>query len=162
MLSVRCICQSSRHGYILLETLVAVLIFSLAAFALVPSYRNWQKEKELEMAAEEVAAAIRQVEVQAKSDIDAGLLPASGLYFICETKADGNVKYHTRYGVENINPKGSLPDGICLEAGNVTMRFRKDTFAGTGETYNVALKTKDGKYRRIVTVAMYTGRVRIK
>ena len=52
--------------------------------------------------------------------------------------------------------------GIRVDGGKASLRFRKDGFAGTGEEYNIFLTTDNGKYGRMITVAMYTGRVRVR
>lgn len=75
---------------------------------------------------------------------------------------DGTGRYYTRKGTERVNPKGYLPKGIRVDGGKASFRFRKDGFAGTGEEYNIFLTTDNGKYGRMITVAMYTGRVRVR
>lgn len=87
---------------------------------------------------------------------------SEGLTFFCETMTDGTGRYYTRKGTERVNPKGYLPKGIRVDGGKASLRFRKDGFAGTGEEYNIFLTTDNGKYGRMITVAMYTGRVRVR
>ena len=80
-------------------------------------------------------------------------------YFYCLPDARGEVIYYTRRGVSRMEPEGKLPASIRL-SGKLELTFRK-TYAGVGNTYSAVLTTRDGKYRRQVTVAMYTGRVMV-
>ena len=134
--------RSFHRGTVLFEVLLVSVILSLAALAVIPLYTGWRSEKRLELAAEEVASAIRQVEILAKNESADYPSMSEGLTFFCETMTDGTGRYYTRKGTE--------------------LRFRKDGFAGTGEEYNIFLTTDNGKYGRMITVAMYTGRVRVR
>ena len=109
-----------------------------------------------------MASAIRQVEILAKNESADYPSMSEGLTFFCETMTDGTGRYYTRKGTERVNPKGYLPKGIRVDGGKASLRFRKDGFAGTGEEYNIFLTTDNGKYGRMITVAMYTGRVRVR
>ena len=60
--------RSFHRGTVLFEVLLAAVILSLAALAVIPLYTGWRSEKRLELAAEEVASAIRQVEILAKNE----------------------------------------------------------------------------------------------
>ena len=154
--------HSFHRGTVLFEVLLAAVILSLAALAVIPLYTGWRSEKRLELAAEEVASAIRQVEILAKNESADYPSMSEGLTFFCETMTDGTGRYYTRKGTERVNPKGYLPKGIRVDGGKASLRFRKDGFAGTGEEYNIFLTTDNGKYGRMITVAMYTGRVRVR
>lgn len=154
--------RSFHRGTVLFEVLLAAVILSLAALAVISLYTGWRSEKRLELAAEEVASAIRQVEILAKNESADYPSMSEGLTFFCETMTDGTGRYYTRKGTERVNPKGYLPKGIRVDGGKASLRFRKDGFAGTGEEYNIFLTTDNGKYGRMITVAMYTGRVRVR
>ncbi|MFR1231559.1 Tfp pilus assembly protein FimT/FimU [Dialister invisus] len=154
--------RSFHRGTVLFEVLLVSVILSLAALAVIPLYTGWRSEKRLELAAEEVASAIRQVEILAKNESADYPSMSEGLTFFCETMTDGTGRYYTRKGTERVNPKGYLPKGIRVDGGKASLRFRKDGFAGTGEEYNIFLTTDNGKYGRMITVAMYTGRVRVR
>lgn len=154
--------RSFHRGTVLFEALLVSVILSLAALAVIPLYTGWRSEKRLELAAEEVASAIRQVEILAKNESADYPSMSEGLTFFCETMTDGTGRYYTRKGTERVNPKGYLPKGIRVDGGKASLRFRKDGFAGTGEEYNIFLTTDNGKYGRMITVAMYTGRVRVR
>ena len=144
---------SSRPGFLLAEALVVLLILSLSAALAAPSLFWWQEERELDIAAETLAAAIREAEILAKDDGE------RDCFFYCLPDSDGTVYYYTRRGTTRIKPTGRLPSSIRL-SGNLELAFKK-TYAGKGETYSAYLLTKDYRYRRQVTVAMYTGRVRV-
>ena len=138
--------RSFHRGTVLFEVLLAAVILSLAALAVIPLYTGWRSEKRLELAAEEVASAIRQVEILAKNESADYPSMSEGLTFFCETMTDGTGRYYTRKGTERVNPKGYLPKGIRVDGGKASLRFRKDGFAGTGEEYNIFLTTDNGKY----------------
>lgn len=150
---------SCRPGFILAEALVILFLVSLAGALTFPSIRSWQEEKELDLAAETLAAAIRQVQVLSRNDTGRYGNTANEYYFFCLPDDRGEVIYYTRRGVSRMEPEGKLPASIRL-SGRLELAFRKD-FAGDGETYSAVLTTRDGKYKRQVTVAMYTGRVRV-
>ena len=135
--------RSFHRGTVLFEALLVSVILSLAALAVIPLYTGWRSEKRLELAADYPSMS-------------------EGLTFFCETMTDGTGRYYTRKGTERVNPKGYLPKGIRVDGGKASLRFRKDGFAGTGEEYNIFLTTDNGKYGRMITVAMYTGRVRVR
>ena len=59
---------SCRPGFLLAEALVILFLVSLAGALTFPSIRSWQEEKELDLAAETLAAAIRQVQVLSRND----------------------------------------------------------------------------------------------
>lgn len=144
---------SSRPGFLLAEALVVILILSLGAAMATPSLFRWQEERELDIAAETLAAAIREAEIIAKNDGD------RDCFFYCLPDSDGTVYYFTRRGTSRMKPSGRLSPSIQL-SGKLELSFKK-TYAGKGETYSAFLITKNYKFRRQVTVAMYTGRVRV-
>lgn len=78
---------------------------------------------------------------------------------LCVPDAKGEALYYTRRGVNRMEPEGRLPSSVRL-SGKLDLTFRKD-YAGEGKTYSTILMTKDGKHRKQITVAMYTGRVRV-
>lgn len=151
--------RSRRPGFLLVETLVILLLVSLAGVITFPAIRSWQEEKELDMAAETLAAAIRQVQVLSKNDTGRYGNTSNTYYFYCLPDTEGGVTYYTKRGVNRMEPEGKLPASVRL-SGKLELSFRKD-YAGEGDTYSAVLATKDGKYQKQITVAMYTGRVRV-
>ena len=154
--------KSLRGGYILLESVIVLFLMTLALFALFPVYGNWQKERQLETGAEEIAAALRQGEIQAKSESSDYPRESAGLVFYCLAEGNKRVHYYTKKGRYKVAPRGYLPEGIILTSGTASLGFRKDGPVRSGSSYRIELKTADDKYRRIITVAAYTGRVRIE
>lgn len=150
---------SCRPGFLLAEALVILFLVSLAGTLTFPSIRSWQEEKELDLAAETLAAAIRQVQVLSRNDTGRYGNTANEYHFFCLPDAKGEVIYYTRRGVSRMEPEGKLPASIRL-SGKLDLTFHK-TYPGDGKTYSAVLTTRDGKYKRQVTVAMYTGRVRV-
>ena len=148
--------MGSSLAALLAEALVILFLVSLAGALTFPSIRSWQEEKELDLAAETLAAAIRQVQVLSRNDTGRYGNTANEYHFYCLPDARGEVIYYTRRGVSRMEPEGKLPSSIRL-SGKLDLTFH----AGDGKTYSAVLTTKDGKYKKQVTVAMYTGRVRV-
>ena len=103
---------SCRPGFLLAEALVILFLVSLAGTLTFPSIRSWQEEKELDLAAETLAAAIRQVQVLSKNDTGRYGNTANEYYFFCLPDAKGEVIYYTRRGVSRMEPEGKLPASI--------------------------------------------------
>ncbi len=150
----------SSRGYLLLEALVTLLLFALASAFAMPTLWDWQEEKELDLAAGQLAAAIREAEIEARSGSSS--IAASTITFYCSAESDGRVTYETRRATKLITPRGKLPPNIRA-GGSLQITFRKDSFAGSDgkSKYSIVLRTKDSKYQRQIVVAMYTGRVRV-
>ena len=150
----------SLRGFLLAEALAVLLIVGLAGAFAVPMVWSWQEERQLDMAAGELASAIREAEMEARSGLET--ISASTITFYCSAESDGHVTYETRRGTKVITPKGKLNKNISA-GGSLQITFRKDSFAGSdgNSKYSMYLRTKDGKYERQIVVAMYTGRVRI-
>lgn len=151
---------SRRPGFLLAETLVVLLLFSLAAGLAFPWLWDWQEERKLDMAAQTLASAIREAEALSRNDTGRFGNTANEYHFLCLPDAEGGAVYYTRRGVNRMEPEGRLPSSVRL-SGKLDLTFRKD-YAGKGNTYSMYLMTRDGKYRRQITVAMYTGRVRVE
>ena len=75
---------------------------------------------------------------------------------------DGTGRYYTRKGTERVNPERISAKGIRVDGGKASAPFPKRRFRRNGEEYNIFLTTDNGKYGRMITVAMYTGRVRVR
>ena len=148
-----------RSAFLLAESLILLFILSLSFSLVVPAVWKWQKEHELDMAAETLASAIREVETLSKNDTEKLGNVNESWHFYCAPEK-GLVSYHTRKGTTILHPKGVLPPSI-VGSGQITLDFVKRSFAGKGSHYSMELWTKDRRHGRRVTVAMYTGRVRI-
>ena len=151
----------THSGFILVEALVVVLLLSLALGMALPALWNYQEERELAMAAEEVAAAIRQTETEARSYTTKYGNITDKVVFYCGPDSNGRVSYYARRGSMRVKPKGTLPKNITAHTA-LNLTFRKDGYAGASSQYTQTLQTRDGRYRRTLTVAVYTGRVRIE
>lgn len=151
---------SCRRGFLLLETLVVTALFSLGLGFGMPLLWDWQKEREVDLAARTLASAIRQVEIMAKNDSDRPGAGGEYYYFYCYPDASGQACYYTRKGIREMRPKGRLGSGVLL-SGNLDLTFEKKGFAGKGKNFSVYLYSPDKKYQRQVVVAWYTGRVRV-
>lgn len=125
----------------------------------MPAVRDAWAERELDAAADEVASAIRLSEDMAKSGSARHDVQGGYIHFYC-SKENGRVVYSTARGIYSESVKHTLPDSITC-TGNLALLFRQDIYSGLSDNYSMILQTKDGKYRRQITVAMYTGRVRV-
>lgn len=141
--------------------LLVLFLFALASAAAVPMLYDWQEERELDLAAEEVASAIREAQMLVKSGHEDITMAAMSVTFYCDEEA-GRVSYLTKRGVKFIQPRGTLSANIRA-GGRLYVVFRKDGFAGSegNGKYTMRLRTKDGKHEKEIAVAMYTGRVRV-
>ncbi len=151
---------SSHPGYLLVEALVALLILALSSAFALPLLWDWQEERRIDLAAAEVASAIREAEMGARSGFAGS--SASIITFYCGAESDGRVVYDTRSGTKLITPRGKLSPRIRA-VGSLQVTFRKDSFAGSdgNSKYSMSLRSEDGKHERQIVVAMYTGRVRV-
>ena len=59
---------SHRSGFLLFELLLVLFLFALASAAAVPMLWDWQEERELDLASEEVASAIREAQMIARNE----------------------------------------------------------------------------------------------
>lgn len=143
------------------ELLLVLFLFALASAAAVPMLYDWQEERELDLASEEVASAIREAQMLVKSGHEDMTMAAMSVTFYCDEEA-GRVSYLTKRGVKFIQPRGTLSANIRA-GGRLYVVFRKDGFAGSegNGKYTMRLRTKDGKHEKEIAVAMYTGRVRV-
>lgn len=151
---------SKRKGLFLLELSLIMAILLLGIGMAAPLFTNWQEEQRVEMAAAAVSAIIRDVQESVKNG-DAKLPYGSerlNLYFVNQGEA---VQYYTVRGVNIVKPSGYLPKGVKVYKTTV-LTFRKDGFAGTSDEYSVTLLSQNKKYKRVVILAMYTGRTRIE
>ena len=119
---------------------------------------DWQEERELDLASEEVASAIREAQMMVKSGHEDITMAAMSVTFYCDEEAGACVVPHQARG--EIHPAAGgrcLP--ISVHGGRLYVVFRKDGFAGSegNGKYTMRLRTKDGKHEKEITVAMYTG-----
>ncbi len=150
----------SLRGFLLVEALAVLLILGVAGAFSVPLLWDWQEERRIDLAAAELASAIREAEMEARSGSASNA--ASTIAFYCYADSDSRIIYETRRGTKLITPKGKLHPHITA-GGRLYITFRKDSFAGSDNLskYSMYLRTQDGKHERQIVVAMYTGRVRV-
>ncbi|MDY4795741.1 MAG: hypothetical protein SO159_07105, partial [Dialister sp.] len=98
---------SHRSGFLLFELLLVLFLFALASAAAVPMLWDWQEERELDLASEEVASAIREAQMLVKSGHEDITMAAMSVTFYCDEEA-GRVSYLTKRGVKFIQPRGTL------------------------------------------------------
>ena len=75
---------SHRSGFLLSELLLVLFLFALASAAAVPMLWDWQEERELDLASEEVASAIREAQMMVKSGHEDITMAAMSVTFYCD------------------------------------------------------------------------------
>ncbi len=92
---------------------------------------DWQEERELDLASEEVASAIREAQMLVKSGHEDITMAAMSVTFYCDEEA-GRVSYLTKRGVKFIQPRGRcLPisvqgEGSMSSSARMALRVRKE------------------------------------
>ena len=151
-----------RRGYVLAEALFLTAVLALAAGLLLPRLSDWLDERRLDLAALEACAVIRTVQEDARSG--EVKYPSTSLEYkeLSFQMKNGRVRYICRRGIQSAPPTGYLPEGVTVSPVTATLRFMKDSFAGASTDYSFTLYSPRRKFARRVTVAMYTGRVRVE
>ena len=149
-----------RPGLLLTELLITVAIVGLAAAILLPQIYDWHRERLLTAATEEVCALIRttQAESRSKNTIDRGGV----LRQIQFSEVDGRIQYRTYLGATRTKPTGWLPEGISLAPSTVTLIFNLNGFPKNDKNYSFNVMLADKSHARRVTIARYTGRIRVE
>lgn len=155
---------SKERGIFLLELLILMGGLAVILGVAVPVFSSWRDARLLDSAAAETAAIIRQVQAEARNNETAYASAVDGKKKITFTTKNGRVYYYASRSTRNTQPKGYLPAGVFLASSNaIEMEFRRNGFPGSGNaSYTVTLVTKDRSHARKVTVAAYTGRVRVE
>lgn len=155
---------AKRRGMFLLELMI--LAGGLAAILgiAVPAFASWQEARLLDSAAAETVAVIHQVQAEARNNETAYSSAADGKKKITFTTKNGRVYYYAARSTRISQPKGYLPEGVLLGSSTaVEMEFFRNGFPANGSgAYAVTLVTKDRSHARKVTIAAYTGRVRVE
>lgn len=115
--------------------LLVLFLFALSSAAAVPMLYDWQEERELDLAAEEVASAIREAQMLVRSGHEDATMAAMSVSFYCDEEA-GRVSYLTKRGVKFIQPRGTLPENIRA-GGKVVCRFSQGWLRGFGRKWEV-------------------------
>lgn len=147
---------------LLLEALLLAGITALMAGLLFPALSDWTEERRLDLAASEAAALIRTVQADARNG-DARY-PGTSLEYkeLTFKMQDGQVRYICRRGLQSTPPAGYLPEGITVSPASVVLQFQKNSFAGRSDDYSFRLYGPRRTSARVLTVSMYTGRVRVE
>ncbi len=153
--------SSRRPGLLLLEAVLLAAVFALAAGFLFPVLSAWYEERRLDLTAAEVSSIIRSVQAEARSgeSSSTSTLEYKDLVF---TMNGGRVRYYSLRGIRQTQPIGWLSEGITMSPVTVQLRFMKNSFAGNSDNYSFRLYGPSRTSARQVTVAMYTGRVRVE
>lgn len=96
---------------------------------------DWQEERELDLASEEVASAIREAQMMVKSGHEDITMAAMSVTFYCDEEA-GRVSYLTKRGVKFIQPRG---DAVCQYPcrGKALCRLPQGWLRGLGRKWEV-------------------------
>ncbi len=147
---------------LLLEALLLAGITALMAGLLFPALSDWTEERRLDLAASEAATIIRSVQIDSRNG-DARYPGTSVEYKELQFSVrNGQVRYICRRGMQSTPPTGYLPEGITMTPADVTLIFQKDNFAGRSDDYSFRLYGPRRTSARVITVSMYTGRVRVE
>lgn len=147
---------------LLLEALLLAGITALMAGLLFPALSDWTEERRLDLAASEAAALIRTVQADARNG-DAQYLGSDLEYKELRFLTQGDrVRYIGRRGIHSTPPAGYLPEGITIKPSDVILRFQKNSFAGRSSDYSFRFYGPRRTSARVLTVSMYTGRVRVE
>lgn len=151
-----------RHGgFILFEAVLSIAVLALLFSYALPRWDDAVAEARLNEAAREVAAAVRRAQMEARSAASENGKALSGVHFVCEKEDDGRVHYWTVRAVQPIPPDGVLPRGIKALTQGLDLTIDQSGYLGNSRRYFMSLGTADGRFQRNITVALYTGRVRI-
>ena len=149
-----------RRGLLLTELLLVVAIMGLASAILLPSIYEWHRERILTAATEEICALIRttQAESRSRNAIDRGGV----LRQIQFSEVDGRIQYRTYLGATRTKPPGWLPKEISLSPSTVTLIFNINGFPKNDKNYSFNVMLADKSHARRITIARYTGRIRVE
>lgn len=153
--------SSGRPGSVLLEAVLVAAVAALGAF-LFPLLGQWHEERTLDLAAAEVSALIRSVQADARNGESAYTGTSLEYKDLVFTMNGGRVQYYGVRGIRSGQPRGWLAEGITMSPVTVQLRFMKNSFAGHSDNYSFRLYGPRRASARQVTVAMYTGRVRVE
>lgn len=154
-------CLRRSRGFLLFEAVLAAFILAAAACTVIPLFQDRAEERELDLGTQEIASAIRTAQVIARNGKSKDGISYAQTHFTCRNRSDGRVEYWTTLGNLRTGPRGLLPPSLTAYSEGLRLTFDKNGFAGKSRQYSMEIGTKDGRYKRSITVAMYTGRVRI-
>lgn len=149
-----------RRGLLLTELLIAVAIIGLAAAILGPQIYAWHQERLLTATTEEICALIRTTQAQARTrnKINIGGI----LRKIQFSTVDGRIQYRSYLGAKATTPSGYLADGIVLQPANTILSFGADGYPRITRNYTITVMPADQSHARRITIAQYTGRIRVE
>lgn len=149
-----------RRGLLMTELLITVAIACLAAAILLPKLYAWHQERLLTATTEEICALIRTTQAQARtrSRIQIGS-PTRTLRF---TSVDGRVRYRSYLGTTVTTPSGYLPEGFLLQPAYAELSFNVNGFPKNEKIYTITVMPTDQSHARRITIARYTGRIRVE
>ena len=149
-----------RRGLLLAELLITIAIAGLAAALLLPQIHAWHQERLLTATTEEICALIRTTQAQARtrSRLRIGY-PTRELRF---TNVDGRIRYGTYLGTTATTPSGYLPEGIVLNSPYIELSFNVNGFPKSEKNYTITVMPTDKSHARRITIARYTGRIRVE
>lgn len=148
-----------RPGLLLAELLITVAVVGLATAILLPQIYAWHQERLLTTATEEICALIRTTQAQARTRSRLRInYSARELRF---TNVGGRVRYRSYLGTTATTPSGYLPDGIILQPAYIELSFNVNGFPKSEKNYTITVMPKDKSHARRITIARYTGRIRV-
>ena len=150
-----------RPGLLLYELLIAISAMGLVAAFAVPEISRWYKERLLDASVTEVTSVIRRVETEARTaDKSKGNVMRGKKLTL--TVQNRRVRYFCHIGAKSAKPSGYLSEGISMTPASVIMDFDENGFPKGTKNYSFIVMLADESRAKRVTVAMYTGRVRVE
>lgn len=151
-----------RSGFILVELLWVMVLVGMILSAIAISYDRWIEERELEAATMQLTSALRDAAITARYGLwEENKNTTDRVHFTCKNEDDGRIHYWTERNMKRMRIKGRLPKGVRLQAGSGHFVFGKKGFAKQDTEYGVVLESRRKRFVRYVTIAMYTGRIRV-
>lgn len=154
---------TKRNAYLLIEALIAIVIIGIFCTIAIPMIENHKKEQELIHSSSTIMQSINLAKMDAKSEEyeENGSSRSSRVTFHVEKEKDGRVYWFTTKGGKINRGKEYLSNEITSE-GEIHLTFDKDMITPMGRSYEMLLKTKDNRHKVKLTVALYTGRVKME
>ena len=150
-----------RPGLLIYELLIAISAMGLVAAFAVPEISRWYKERLLDASVTEVTSVIRRVETEARTaDKSKGNVMRGKKLTL--TVRNRRVRYFCHIGAKSAKPSGYLSEGISMTPASVIMDFDENGFPKGTKNYSFIVMLADESCAKRVTVAMYTGRVRVE
>lgn len=146
---------------LLWELLIVAFIVGIGIAFAVPEFSRWQKERLVEAGTTEIISIIRRTQTEARTgEKSKGSVPQFRRIIFAEE--NGRVRYYAFIGPKAAEPRGWLPEEIRITPKTVLLQFDENGFPSETKNYQFIVMSEDESRAKRVTVAMYTGRIRVE